>query len=119
MVGTSPDAFASGAFTHRTRRARRVGKANGRAHARPMACPPSSLRLRGLEWWARHRTRSRPAPLPTVRAAPVGWAKPTVARMRGRWRAHRLRCGSDGLNGGHVTGRVRVRRLYPPYAPRP
>src|SRR5947209_2429030 len=41
-------------------RFRRVGKATGRANARPVACPPSSPHQR---WWAR-----RCAPLPTLRA---------------------------------------------------
>src|SRR3954467_13310709 len=104
--GHATGCFASGCFAHPTlvHSFRRVGK--GAPSRRAHHFFPDARR-----WWARHRTRSRPAALPTLRWCTrlVGWAK---ARLRA------VPTIFSGMreDGGHATGRVRVRLLCPPYA---
>src|SRR3954469_2172445 len=107
MVGTPPDAFASGCFAHPTKRRRRVGK------GALAPCPPSWFPDAGIEWWAHRRTHSRPVALPTLRNGAVGWAKAPLRR------AHHHGFRTRGLNGGHATGRMRGRLLCPPYETAP
>src|SRR5947209_6065400 len=45
--------------------------------------------MRGIEWWARHRTRSRPASLPTLRLRAPDAAQRVALREAVRCRGHK------------------------------
>src|SRR3954463_14354704 len=79
---------------------RRVGKAGAR-EARPSRATNAWQAAR--RWWARHRTRSRPMPLPTLRyltAMTLSQRRLVVDQGAVAFAGHSLEAGAGGRRGG-------------------